>query len=107
MQSDIEILKAENDHLRKLLGLSNNVTTSRPLKKAYAAQSSHQGHRSKDHAAFDTCPATKHTWEATSHDLSKDQIPRYSRQLILPSFGPAGESEKLPCGTPMKKKRTT
>ena len=35
-------------------------------------------------------------WEAGTHSLSSDQIGRYSRQLLLSSFGVQGKLPALP-----------
>lgn len=88
MESEIDRLKAENDHLRKLLGMVDSHAKVVPLLDADGTKSALRSCDS-DHPAA----RRMHTWEAGSHDLSKEQVSRYSRQLILPAFGPAG---KLP-----------
>lgn len=43
-----------------------------------------------NHMARDTGVSSHHrsgTWDASGHGLSKGQVERYSRQIILPSFG--------------------
>lgn len=43
----------------------------------------------------DSCPSGSDSaylrWEAGPHSLTSDQIGRYSRQLLLPSFGVQGK----------------
>lgn len=65
MDSEIESLRRENEVLRSRLA---QVTATRPL--------------SSDEECL--------RWEAGSHTLTTDQIGRYSRQLLLPSFGVQG-----------------
>lgn len=93
MESEIYRLKAENDHLRKLLGVVDSQPDAVSLTQTDGTKSAVPTSGLDNPAACSTCPPRKHTWEASSHDLSREQVLRYSRQLILPAFGPAG---KLP-----------
>jgi hypothetical protein len=89
MQEELERLRAENAHLRALLSRqAEQLNTGQPA----AADSILCG-------LADTAPGRGEQpcgragaigWEAGPHDLSAKQIERYSRQLILPSFGVAG-----------------
>lgn len=45
-------------------------------------------------------PST-HSWDGLGHGLSRDDIARYSRQIILPSFGAQGALSCCFGGVPM------
>lgn len=66
MDGEVENLRRENEVLRSRLA---QVTACRPL--------------SSDEECL--------RWEAGPHNLTTDQIGRYSRQLLLPSFGVQGK----------------
>ena len=66
MESEIKSLRSENDVLRSRLA---HLTASCPL--------------SSDSESL--------RWEAGPHSLTSDQVGRYSRQLLLPSFGIQGK----------------
>ena len=70
MDSVIESLRRENEVLKSRLA---QVTATRPL--------------SSDSECL--------PWEAGPHSLTSDQINRYSRQLLLPSFGVQGKQGHL------------
>lgn len=89
MQEELDRVKAENDHLRKLLDINKTRNHKKSISKIQdnvAAQASPNSGEARI-----TCSRNSYSWEPGSHDLNKDQIARYSRQLILPSFGAAGE----------------
>lgn len=75
MDGEIESLRRENGVLRSRLA---QVTATSPL--------------SSDAECL--------RWEAGPHTLTTDQIGRYSRQLLLPSFGVQGK----PCSTASSRK---
>ena len=90
MTSDDEVhrLREENAHLRALLEQSSSpdhcitvagvgVSTSEMSFAGSPAQPA-----SQDDAHLG--------WEGTEHQLTKEQVVRYSRQIILPSFGAQG-----------------
>ena len=87
MLEELECLRAENAHLRELLRrhegqVSNDESSGDlPCGLADTAPQRVEQPRSRSGAS---------AWEAGPHDLSAQQIARYSRQLILPSFGVAG-----------------
>ena len=67
----LESLQLENEHLKAVIA---------DLK-------------SRDHSAPDLAfhePCSIHGWEAGGHCLTQQQVERYSRQLLLPSFGLRG-----------------
>ena len=66
MNSELEDLRRENEVLKSRLA---HATATRPLKS--------------DSECL--------RWEAGPHSLTSDQIGRYSRQLLLPSFGVQGK----------------
>ena len=66
MDSELEDLRRENEVLKCRLA---QVTASRPVSTGLECL----------------------RWEAGPHSLTSDQIGRYSRQLLLPSFGVQGK----------------
>ena len=76
METQLEELRRENEVLRRRLA---QATATRPAFSQLDRPSP------AAHAEMQ--------WEAGSHGLSSDQIGRYSRQLLLPSFGVQGKPE--------------
>lgn len=77
IHAELDQLRAENARLKAYIG---NITTPTPENGANGASSSP-----------DACPVAPSPWDGVGHGLSKDQVGRYSRQIILPSFGVEGE----------------
>jgi hypothetical protein len=74
--SELDRLREENANLRAHLD---------QLRVSAASNGTHE-------AAAEACPARPHaTWDGTQHGLTKEQIGRYSRQLILHNFGVHGK----------------
>lgn len=53
--------------------------------KLHALESQYSKHMARD--AGMSSHHRNGTWDASGHGLSKGQVERYSRQIILPSFG--------------------
>lgn len=86
LREENALLKAEIERLRGL-PQSNGVHDSPGAAEAAA-----------DAAARDSgeaCPMQRPAWDGANHGLSKEQIARYSRQVILHSFGVHGERRGL------------
>lgn len=75
MDNEIDRLRRENEVLRHRLA---QVTASRPLLPE-AEPTNRPSHPDAQ-------------WQSGQHELTSDQIRRYSRQLLLPSFGIQGKS---------------
>ena len=73
MHSELERLRAENDHLKRRLEIQSPAQPA-PIPEPGAAKQ-----------ASDLL-----SWQPGSHGLSGLQISRYSRQMLLSSFGAAG-----------------
>ena len=87
MQQELERLRAENAHLRELL---STTQLQEPAEGADNRAAPGALPDQPGQACSSRGPVIG--WEAGGHDLSAEQISRYSRQLILPSFGVAGEA---------------
>ncbi len=75
MEAEIQQLRRENEVLKSRLA---QITASRPEEtQGLSVQA-------------ETAPQCR--WEAGSHGLSSAQIARYSRQVLLPSFGLEGRT---------------
>ena len=92
MTPDDEILRLrkENAHLRALLERSfpdqnPNPARGRSLGEPYESCSQNSAQTAGQGDA-------RLNWEGTEHELTKEQVVRYSRQIILPSFGAQGLS---------------
>lgn len=89
-EDELVRLRQENAHLRALLersGSGRNTTS--------ANDGDQHGHQtcpaSTEHQArVDHSSSARLGWEGNGHELTKEQIGRYSRQIILPSFGAQG-----------------
>ena len=76
LKAEIELVKAELDQLKQQ-AQSNGAAARAPEAGAPPAR-----------AAAEACPLQQRpSWDGSDHGLSKEQIARYSRQIILPSFG--------------------
>lgn len=73
-QLSIEQLQKENEELRALLS-ANGISIP-----AAASQEHHP----------QACPRSSLSYEHSNHNLPAEIIQRYSRQIILPSFGVHG-----------------
>ena len=89
-EDELVRLRQENAHLRALLersGSGRNTMSSN--------DSDQHGHHtcpaSAEHqAGVERSSSAQLGWEGNGHELTKEQIGRYSRQIILPSFGAQG-----------------
>ena len=79
-----EEVKQLRQKLSKLTAADNGVATSAP------AQSHNGQHSSSLPTSNGPAPPA---WEGVQHSLSKGQVERYSRQILLHSFGVQGESQ--------------
>lgn len=79
MQTELEQLRRENEMLRSRLA---QMTACSP-EETVERERKNTGH---------VPAATQCQWLAGSHDLSSAQIARFSRQLLLPSFGIEGRA---------------
>jgi predicted metal-binding protein len=86
MQNGIEEVIRENKRLKKLLD-SHGIEHGEPLDTVQGRADGRDGHAPD---VCSTCVKRPHTWESDGHGLTKEQIERYSRQLLLPSFGVKG-----------------
>ena len=78
----LHVVEAENAKLR------NQVKQLQPaLQRAALLQPGSQSAAASDTASTASSLAGRN---GSNHDLTKEQIARYSRQLLLPSFGPQG-----------------
>lgn len=95
MTSDDEVLRLrkENAHLRALLERSSPDHTSIPA----GVSGSSKPYESCSRTSTQTVGQddTRVSWEGIEHQLTKEQVVRYSRQVILPSFGARGLSQTL------------
>lgn len=55
--------------------------------KLHALESQYSKHVARDIGEGEPSHHRSGTWDASGHGLSKGQVERYSRQIILPSFG--------------------
>lgn len=78
MQTELEQLRRDNEMLRSRLA---QMTACRMEETVDREREDNTGH---------VPTATQCQWQAGSHDLSSAQIARFSRQLLLPSFGIEG-----------------
>lgn len=69
LQERVDKLERENDQLRSYLA-------------------SIEAKKNEDCGTFDNTPG----WDGTGHGLTKHQVARYSRQIVLPSFGVTAQS---------------
>lgn len=79
MEAELQRLRHENEVLRSRLA---QVSASRPELQHSAAAG----------VDFESQPRL----EAGAHGLNSAQIARYSRQLLLPSFGAQGQHQRWP-----------
>ena len=86
MQEELERLRAENAHLRSLLRSRGGQQDNH----AERATGSSSGTNDECGASPSANQSSPLGWECGAHDLTREQITRYSRQLILPAFGVAG-----------------
>lgn len=80
MQTDIDQLRLENEHLKRSLAVLNGATAS----SAASSRDTVGPH-----------VANPHMWEGGSHDLDSSQVTRYSRQILLRSFGAEGTYQQV------------
>lgn len=78
MLGEVERLRAENEHLRAQLA-------------AVCPANGQQSSAEPAEACLARPPAF---WDGLQHGLSKEEVGRYSRQLILHSFGVHGEARQ-------------
>ena len=74
LRAEVAALRAELQHTQDKL----NALECSQTKQATIAGASHSGSH----------PTA--SWEGTDHTMSKDEVERYSRQILLHSFGPQG-----------------
>ena len=89
MQEELERLRAENAHLRSLLRSRGDLQGSGNVADR-ATVTTNQHPTARCDASTADAGASPPGWEPGPHDLTREQIARYSRQLILPSFGVEG-----------------
>ena len=89
-EDELVRLRQENAHLRALLersGSRRNTTScndgDQHGHQTCPASAEHQARAERSSSA-------RLGWEGNGHELTKEQIGRYSRQIILPSFGAQG-----------------
>ena len=75
-EAELDQLRAENARLKAYI---SNLTN--PLAETTANGSS---------PPSDACPIVARPWDGGGHGLNREQVGRYSRQIILPSFGVDG-----------------
>ena len=86
-RGQMHTFQQENEELRRQLAAAQ-ARLAAVEKGALQGSLSHTKHAA----------APNHGWAGTQHNLSSSQISRYSRHLLLPSFGVAGRSIMLlPC----------
>ena len=79
LQEEVEQLRQK---LSKLTAAENGVATSA------------QGQNGQHSSSLQSSNGPAHpAWEGMQHSLSKGQVERYSRQILLHSFGVQGESQ--------------
>ena len=81
-QAELDQLRAENVRLKAYIG---NLTS--PL-----AENTANGTSS---ASSEACPVVASPWDGVGHGLNREQVGRYSRQIILPSFGVEGNKTHI------------
>ena len=89
MQEELERLRAENAHLRSLLRSRGDLQGSGNVADRTTRTTSQYPTARCDASTADA-GASPPGWEPGPHDHTREQIARYSRQLILPSFGVQG-----------------
>ena len=77
MSAEIDRLREENARLKAYI---NSITTSPCILE----------NGSSSDLPTTTTASLENLWDGVGHGLSKEQVARYSRQIILPSFGVQG-----------------
>ncbi len=90
---ELQRLREENAHLRALLEQS----TSNHKSASHGVVDAKESHKSSacERAMNDGDGTQPLGWEGNGHKLTKEQVARYSRQIILPSFGAQGLSSTI------------
>lgn len=94
-EAEVLRLREENAHLRSLLEQSTVAQTAASAgvngdNEPKTCTSSAQ-HRTE----HERSSGSKFGWEGDGHDMTKEQIARYSRQIILPAYGTQGGATSL------------
>ena len=87
---EVKRLREENAHLRALL--ERSPPDRRPVGAGISPPGESHGSCARTSPQTAGQGAADLHWEGTEHQLTKDQVVRYSRQVILPSFGAQGTS---------------
>ena len=88
-------LRTEIDYLRSLLLRHNEHTDASPA--AVSVVTDACAPRRVEQQADSSLNGTgRFSWDKNGHNLNKDQIARYSRQIIMPSFGAQGMCRDAP-----------
>ena len=88
-------LRTENDYLRSLLMQHKGHIDASPAAVSVVTEAC--GPRRDEQQAGSSLNGTgRFSWDDNGHNLNKDQIARYSRQIIMPSFGAEGMCRDVP-----------
>ena len=87
---ELQRLRAQNAQLQAELERLKSATTGAQSPEAQSAAAALG-------SGAAACGAPLPAWDGLQHGLSKEQIARYSRQIILHSFGVQGRHGRCPC----------
>lgn len=88
-------LRTENDYLRSLLMRHNGHIDASPAAVSVVTDAC-APRRDEQQAESSLNGIGRFSWDKNGHILNKDQIARYSRQIIMPSFGTQGMCRDVP-----------
>ena len=88
-------LRTENDHLRSLLMQHEGRIDASPAAVSVVVDACAPPH-DEQQAGSSRNGTGRFSWNKNGHNLNKDQIARYSRQIIMPSFGAQGMCRGVP-----------